>query len=43
MIDVHRRQVLHVLFGDVELGTVEDVSHGAHRNGDSLAAEHVPS
>ena len=42
MIDADGRQVAYLLFGDVELDTVEDVSHGADRNGDFLAAEHAP-
>jgi hypothetical protein len=42
MIDVHGRQVLHVLFGDVEADTVVDPRHGADRDSHVVAAPQVP-
>ena len=42
VIDVHGRQVLHLLSGDVELDTVVDPSHGADRDSHFLAAPQVP-
>ena len=41
MIDVHRRQVLHVPLGDVEPDAVLDAGHGADRDGHLLAAPQV--
>ena len=41
MINVHWRQVLHLLLRDTELDTVIDPGHGADRDGDFLAAPQV--
>jgi hypothetical protein len=43
VIDVHGRQALYLLLGDVELDTVlADPHHGADRHSHFLAAKHVP-
>ena len=42
VMDVHRRQVLHLLLGDVEPDTVVDPGHDADRDGHFLAAPQVP-
>ncbi|HXN63379.1 MAG TPA: hypothetical protein VN886_23245 [Acidimicrobiales bacterium] len=42
MIDICRRQVLHLLLGDVEPDSVLDSGHGADRDGDFLASPKVP-
>ena len=41
-IDVHGRQVLRLLLGDIELDDVHDPSDGADRNGHFPAAEQMP-
>ena len=42
VVDVHGRQVLDLLLGEVEPDTVIDAGHGADRDGDFLAARQVP-
>ena len=41
MVDVHRRQVLDLLFGDVEPDAVGDAGDGADRNGHLLTTPEV--
>src|ERR1019366_427119 len=42
MIDVHRRQLLHLVLGDAEPDTVVDSGHGADRDSYLLAAPQMP-
>jgi hypothetical protein len=41
-IDVHLRQVLHLLFCQVDLDALGDPGHGVDRNGHLLAAPQMP-
>ena len=42
VIDVHGRQVLHLLLGDVELDDVDDLGNDADRDDHLPAAKHMP-
>src|SRR5579859_6836401 len=42
VIDVHRRQVMHLLLRHAEPDTILDASHGADRDRHLLAAPQVP-